>query len=121
MSICSSFATGRSTTRIFRTYSSSLGDARELFLRKKEYVLGRPPFWPEQRFGDFCTAVTLFSNTSLDGKVFGNTAWFGAGGMEYVTFIGLRSDEQRRLARVGASVHAKSPSEGEGNTARTTC
>ncbi len=99
---------------LYKRHESNRGSVpRELFLRKKEYVLGRPPFRPEQRYGDFCTAVTLFSNTSLDGKVFGNTAWFGAGGMEYVTFIGLRGDEQRRLARVAASVHAKSRSEGE--------
>ena len=89
------------------------GVPRKLYLQKKQFVLGRPTSRPSQKYGDFSAAVTPFSNAEIDGKVFGNTAWFGEGGVEYVTFIGLRGDEQRRVARVAANVHAKARSEGE--------
>ena len=92
------------------------GVPRELYLRKKEYVLSRPPFRPEQRFGDFSVSVVPFKNSTLNGKIFGDNAWFGPGGIEYAAFIGLRGDEQLRVAKVearGASVHANSGYEGE--------
>ncbi len=96
-----------------RHVSNRGGVPRDLYLQKKRYVLGRPPSRPRQKYGDFSAAVTPFSNAEIDGKVFGNTAWFGTDGVEYVTFIGLRGDEQRRVARVAANVHAKARSEGE--------
>ncbi|MDD9985890.1 MAG: hypothetical protein OXQ31_06450 [Spirochaetaceae bacterium] len=99
---------------LYKRHESNRGGVpRELYLQKKRYVLSRPPSRPSQKYGDFSAATTPFSNASLDGKVFGNTAWFGTDGVEYVTFIGIRGDEQRRVARVAANVHAKARSDGE--------
>ncbi len=92
------------------------GVPREIYLRKKAYVLGCPPFRPEQRFGDFSGATAPFENSTFDGKIFGNNAWFGSGGIEYIAFIGLRGDEQQRVARVearSADIHSNPGYEGE--------
>jgi hypothetical protein len=48
--------------------------------------------------------------------VVGDSAWLGAGGIEFVAFIGLRGDEQVRVAKVEArraNAHANPGYEGE--------
>lgn len=89
---------------------------RDIFLRKKEYVLSQSPRRPRQRFRDFSAAATPFANLALQDKVFGDSAWFGRGGIEYVAFIGLRGDERLRVAKVEArrdNSHANSSYNGE--------
>ena len=53
-----------------------------------------------QRYVDFCQEWRPFENEVLKGKTFGDKAWFGKGGVEYVAFIGLRGDEPHRIQRV---------------------
>ncbi|MGI9250550.1 MAG: hypothetical protein ACR2PR_05075 [Pseudohongiellaceae bacterium] len=72
---------------------------REIFLRKKSYVHSRPLFRPEQYFKDF-SCFTDIDNPVLEGKQYGNNAFFGRGGVEYIAFIGLRFDEMRRVIKV---------------------
>ena len=58
----------------------------------------------------------LLRTHRLRVKCFGQKAWFGDGGIEYVAFIGLRGDEQLRVARVEArssNPHANKGYEGE--------
>ena len=58
----------------------------------------------------------MFDNHALKDKVFGKRAWFGEEGIEYVAFIGLRGDEQLRVARVedrASSPHANTGYEGD--------
>ena len=113
---------GRSHSRIdldalYRRHRSNGGAVpRDIFLRKKEYVLSQPPRRPRQRFSDFSVAAKRFTNPALADKVFGDIAWFGPGGIEYVAFIGLRGDEQLRVAKVEArraNAHADPGYEGE--------
>ena len=113
---------GRSQSRVdldalYRRHRSNRGAVpRDIFLRKKEYVLSRPPRRPEQRFSDFSAAAKRFTNPVLADKVFGDSACFGPGGIEYVAFIGLRGDEQLRVAKVEArraNAHANPGYEGE--------
>ena len=102
---------------MYRRHLSSRGAVPpDIFLRKKEYVLNRSPSRPGQRFSDFSAAAKRFTNPTIEGKVFGDSAWFGSGGIEYVAFIGLRGDEQLRVAKVEArraNVHANPGYEGE--------
>ena len=88
---------------MYRQHRRSQGEVpEEIFARKRAYALSRPYVRPEQRFQDFSAAWRPFSNSSLDGRVFGEQASFGKGGAQYVAFVGLRGDEQIRVERVAA-------------------
>ena len=73
---------------------------KDVLLEKKEYALQQPTGRPRQVYQDFSPAASTFENEAVKSKVFGNKAWFGDGGSEYVAFIGLRGDEQLRVNRV---------------------
>ena len=99
-----------------RHQRSGGGVPRGILIEKRQFVLDRPTSRPKQSFRDFSAPATTFENTTLAGKVFGKMAWFGDGGIEYVAFIGLRGDEQLRVARVearSADIHANAGYEGE--------
>lgn len=92
------------------------GVPKDVLAEKRGFVLRQPTSRPEQRYSDFSSPAGAFENASLAGKVFGEKAFFGKGGIEYVAFIGLRGDEQLRTARVEAranDVHANAGYEGE--------
>lgn len=74
----------------------------KIFHEKRRFSLSRPHVRPEQRYGDYAVAWTPFTNDELDGRCPGGEAVFGAGGVEYVAFVGLRGDEQPRVQRVEA-------------------
>ena len=103
-------------TMYARHVSSRGGVPKEILLRKREFVLAQPTQRPKQHFRDFSAPARHFENSYVEEKVFGRKAWFGKGGIEYVAFIGLRGDEQMRVARVEArssDVHANAGYEGE--------
>lgn len=88
----------------------------DVLLAKKRFVLSRPTSRPIQEYNDFSPPASHFDNPAIAGKVFGKKAWFGDGGIEYVAFIGLRGDEQLRVARVtsrSSNPHANEGYEGE--------
>ena len=92
------------------------GIPEEILLSKKHFVLTRVANRPKQFYRDFSSSAASFNNEALTGKVFGRKAWFGEGGIEYVAFIGLRGDEQLRVARVqsrSSNPHANVGYEGE--------
>ncbi|MCY3545123.1 MAG: hypothetical protein OXH22_13960 [Chloroflexi bacterium] len=92
------------------------GVPKDVLLKKKEFVLGRQTCRPKQYYRKFSESAGTFENAALEGKVFGQKAWFGEDGIEYVAFIGLRSDEQLRVARVesrSSNPHANIGYEGE--------
>ena len=73
---------------------------QKVFLKKKAYVRSCKVFRPEQFYVSFSRAARAIENTHLAGKQFGNEAFFGDDGVEYVTFVGLRYDEMHRVVRV---------------------
>lgn len=92
------------------------GVPEDILLAKKRFVLNRPTCRPQQLYKDFSSPSNTFENPSLKDKVFGRKAWFGDGGIQYVAFIGLRGDEQLRVARVetrSSNPHANAGYEGE--------
>ncbi|MDD9803168.1 MAG: hypothetical protein OXU53_11550 [Deltaproteobacteria bacterium] len=76
------------------------GVPENIFFEKKAYMRSRPFFRPEQRFADFSAVVQPIQNASLDGKSYGNNAYFGENGVEYIAFVGLRYDEMHRVLKV---------------------
>ncbi len=89
------------------------GVPKDIFLQKRAYAWNRPHVRPEQRYKDFCTEWQPFQNEWLSGKTFGDKAWFGKQGVEYVAFIGLRGDEPHRVQRVEARNDSDAGYEGE--------
>ncbi len=88
---------------MYRRHRRSQGAVpEEIFFRKRAYALSRPYIRPEQLYRDFSSVWRPFQNPALEGRVFGNQASFGTGGVEYVAFVGLRGDEQVRVHRVAA-------------------
>ena len=75
---------------------------KEIFAKKKHYVLSRPHFRPEQHYSDFCPVWKPLDNVKLNNKVFGTEALFGKEAVEYIAFVGLRGDEPHRVRRVTA-------------------
>ena len=103
-------------TMYLRHVRSGGGVPEEVLLEKRAYVLGRPTGRPKQQYKQYSEPAAGFCNPHLQGRVFGRKAWFGDDGIEYVAFIGLRGDEQLRVARVKArasDVHANAGYEGE--------
>ena len=99
-----------------RHVRSGGGVPKEILLRKRKFVLAQPTGRPKQYYREFSAPAQPFENPWLARKVFGRKAWFGKGGIEYVAFIGLRGDEQLRVARVEArssDIHANAGYEGE--------
>ena len=92
------------------------GVPKEILLTKKRFSLDRPPNRPKQNYKDFSAVAGAFENPALKDKVFGKKAHFGKDGIEYTAFIGLRADEQLRVARVetrSSNPHANVGYEGE--------
>ena len=92
------------------------GVPEDVLLAKKRFMLSCPTSRPRQTYKSFSSPAAVFENVALKGKVFGRKAWFGDGGIEYVAFIGLRGDEQLRVARVemrSSNPHANVGYEGE--------
>ena len=92
------------------------GVPKDILLSKKRFMLSQPTSRPKQNYKDFSKPADAFDNDTLKGKVFGQRAWFGDGGIEYVAFIGLRGDEQLRVTRVetrSSDPHANQGYEGE--------
>lgn len=86
---------------LYARHKKNRGDVpRDILLSKKAYMRSRPISRPEQRFVDFSSAVRPIENDHLRGKRFGESTRFGDGGIEYTAFVGLRSDEARRVFKV---------------------
>ena len=99
-----------------RHLRSGGGVPKEVLFEKRKYVLGRPTGRPSQRYQQFSASAGMFQNPALLSRTFGDKAWFGEDGIEYVAFIGLRGDEKLRVARVearSADIHANAGYEGE--------
>ena len=73
---------------------------RYIFLQKKAYVRSRPVFRPEQAFADYSPAAPTSRSAAQRDGAGGNGAPAGEGGADYISFVGLRADEPRRVARV---------------------
>ena len=73
---------------------------KHIYLAKKAFVRSRPVSRPDQQYERFAKAFKQVSNEYLVEKRIGNRAQLGEDGVEYLAFVGLRSDEMRRVTKV---------------------
>ena len=73
---------------------------RQIYLEKKAYVRSRPVSRPEQLYAHYSNAYKPIDNSYLVDKRMGNRVLLGENGVEYLAFVGLRSDEMRRVVKV---------------------
>ena len=76
------------------------GVPKHIYLDKKAFVRSRPVSRPEQLYERFSKAYRLVDNKYLTEKRIGNRVLLGEDGVEYLAFVGLRSDEMRRVVKV---------------------
>ena len=81
-----------------RRYRANRGVATpDSYARRIGYMTERPPSRPEQRWQDF-TAAPLIERPFVGPA--GQAPIWGADAVEFVTLLGLRGDEERRVNRV---------------------
>ena len=98
---------------LYRRHRQNKGAVpKDIYLSKKEFVLSRESFRPEQNYVDFSDVKVSIENPTLDGKIYGEKADFGPGGIEYLAFVGLRGDEPMRVKRVEARAANSEKSQG---------
>ena len=73
---------------------------RDIFLQKKAYVRSRPVFRPEQAFAEYSSTASPSRPPGYRNRANGNGASPEEGDADYISFVGLRADEPRRVARV---------------------
>ena len=73
---------------------------RDIFFSKKAFVKNRPWTRASQKWSDYSSVAAPFTNKELEGKAYGRKADFGRGGIEYISFVGIRYDEMRRVHKI---------------------
>lgn len=76
------------------------GVPREIFLTKKQFARERPVCRPAQVYADFSSPARRFQSPYLAENTMGESVVFGEDGIEYLSFVGLRGDEQHRVVKV---------------------
>ena len=92
------------------------GVPMEVYREKKKFVLSQPHIRPQQRYVDFSPAASDITNPVLEKHVYGDKARLATDGLEYIALVGIRTDEQTRVARIEARsdrLHAAPGYEGE--------
>ena len=72
----------------------------DIFFAKKAFVKTRPWIRTSQKWSDYSDVTVPFTNKQLEGKAYGRKADFGKGGIEYISFVGIRHDEMRRVIKI---------------------
>ena len=72
----------------------------DIFLAKKAFLKECPPMRASQQWSDYSDVVIPFTSKELKGKSYGRKAYFGKGGIEYISFVGIRYDEMQRVTKI---------------------
>lgn len=73
----------------------------EILLSKREFVRKQPAFRPEQKWSDYTNVEINIENPVLQESLFGDQAeLYGDYCVEYVSCLGIRSDEKRRIVKI---------------------
>ena len=71
----------------------------DIYLRKKEYLRGRPCSRPQQPWGEYCSQYAPWGEPLHEGY---KAILYGEDHVDYVSYIGLRQDERGRYAKLMA-------------------
>ena len=103
------------TERLGHFGKASRIDNKELYARHKknkgkvpeDVLLAKKAFLKQcnlardsQKWLDYSDVVIPFTNKELEGKVYGRKANFSEGGIEYISFVGIRHDEMQRVIKI---------------------
>lgn len=88
------------------------GVPRDIFINKKQFVKGRPFVRQSQVWKDFSSKAKPLKNKYLEDKIFGHSAYLGEDGIEYISFVGIRYDEMRRVNKIQSRNSGGPASEG---------
>lgn len=75
---------------------------RDIFLDKRAFVMRQSHFRSAQSWASYSSAYTPFVVSGISGRFLERDVRLGRDGAEYVSLIGLRSDEALRVGRVEA-------------------
>ena len=86
---------------LYRRHVKYKGEVpKEVFVEKKRFVLSQKHFRECQNWGDYSRSYRPYFNERVSKKVFGDTVFFGEGGVQYIGVVGLRSDEKIRFTKL---------------------
>ena len=92
-----------SENAVYRRHRSNGGTVpKEILLRKRAFVLSRPHVRNEQRYEDFSLGWQPLTNGALSRSDSERGGWLHEDGVEYISLVGLRGDEEKRVQRVEA-------------------
>ena len=92
------------------------GVPRHIFDDKKAYILCMPFIRESQCWAEFSSASKMpLENAYLLNGRRGKDAFLGRGGVQYLSFIGLRGDEVKRLEKIDFRNEAEIKKPGQGN------
>ena len=97
------FADGSSIdpNELYRRHVKYRGEVpKEVFVKKKRFVLSQKHFRESQSWGDFSSSFRPYFNESVSKMVFGDTVLFGGDAVQYIGVVGLRSDEEMRFTKL---------------------
>ena len=74
---------------------------KEILLEKKKFLLSCPPHRPAQKFSDYTNAnISIYNSQLAQNQNNGRASMSGDDCMEYLSFVGFRADEPRRVAKM---------------------
>ncbi len=74
---------------------------KEILLEKKKFLLSCPPHRPAQKFSDYTNAnISIYNSQLTQNQNNGRASMSGDDCMEYLSFVGFRADEPRRVAKM---------------------
>ena len=83
-----------------------------ILIEKKSFLKKCSTAREAQKWLDFSSAAIPFKNKMLEGKAYGRKAYFGKGGIEYLSFAGIRFDEMHRVVKIRSRNSGDSGTEG---------
>lgn len=83
------------------------GTPHKILLEKKAFLKQCSFHRPEQKWQDFTHAAYRFNNKALKESVIGKKApLYGDDAVEYVSYLGIRHDEQSRIGKIKTRIDA---------------
>ncbi len=75
----------------------------EILLEKKKFLLSCPTYRPAQKFSDYTNSnISIYNSQLVKNQSNGRASMSGSDCMDYLSFVGFRADEPRRIVKMMA-------------------